>query len=87
MKFSLGTQFTFGSLTFAAEENRDLKMLPPGLASERPTPVSSSTLGSAFSELDPVAGLYIRTAKLVRGVPVVMSILQNPHRGLYALFG
>jgi hypothetical protein len=29
MKFPLGTQFTFGSLTFAVEEDRDFKMLPP----------------------------------------------------------
>jgi hypothetical protein len=30
VKFSRGTQFTFGSLTFAAGEDRDLKMLPQG---------------------------------------------------------
>jgi hypothetical protein len=30
MKFSLSTQFTFGSLTFTAGEDGDLKMLPPG---------------------------------------------------------
>jgi hypothetical protein len=28
VKFPLGTQFTFGSLTFTAEEDGDLKMLP-----------------------------------------------------------
>jgi hypothetical protein len=30
MKFSRGTQFTFGSLTFVAGEDGDLKMLPQG---------------------------------------------------------
>jgi hypothetical protein len=30
MKFPFGTQFTFGSLTFAVGEDRDLKMLPQG---------------------------------------------------------
>jgi hypothetical protein len=30
MKFPLGTQFTFGSLTFAMGEDGDLKMLPQG---------------------------------------------------------
>jgi hypothetical protein len=30
MKFRLGTQFTFESLTFAAGEDEDLKMLPLG---------------------------------------------------------
>jgi hypothetical protein len=30
MKFPPGTQFTFGSLTFAAGEDKDLKMLPQG---------------------------------------------------------
>jgi hypothetical protein len=30
MKFPLSTRFTFGSLTFAAREDRDLKMLPQG---------------------------------------------------------
>jgi hypothetical protein len=30
MKFPLGTQFSFGSLTFAVGEDGDLKMLPQG---------------------------------------------------------
>jgi hypothetical protein len=30
LKFPLGTQFTFGSLTFVAGEDEDLKMLPQG---------------------------------------------------------
>jgi hypothetical protein len=33
VKFHCGTQLTFGSLTFATEEDGDLKMLSPG-----PTP-------------------------------------------------
>jgi hypothetical protein len=32
VKFPLGIQFTFGSLTFVDGEDEDLKMLPPGTA-------------------------------------------------------
>jgi hypothetical protein len=49
---------------------------PPGTALERPTPAPSSTLGGTCSGSDPFAGLYIRTAKLIRGIPIVMSTLQ-----------
>jgi hypothetical protein len=76
VKFPLDTQFTFGSLTFAAGEDGDLKMLPPGLAPEHPTPAPSSTSGSTCSGLDPFAGLYIRIANLVRGIPIVTSTLR-----------
>jgi hypothetical protein len=76
MKFPLGTQFTFGSLMFAAGEDRDLKMLPPGLAPEHPTPATSSASGGACSGLDPFTGLYFRNTKLVRGIPIVMSTLR-----------
>jgi hypothetical protein len=76
VKFSLDTQFTFGSLTFAAGEDGDLKMLPPGLAPEHPTPAPSSTSGSTCSGLDPFARLYIRIANLVRGIPIVTSTLR-----------
>jgi hypothetical protein len=76
MKFPLVTQFTFGSLTFIVGEDRDLKMLPPGPAAEHPTPAPSSTSGSTCSGLDSFAGLYIRTAKLVRGIPIVTSTLR-----------
>jgi hypothetical protein len=38
VKFPLGTQFTFGSLTFAAGEDEYLRMLPPGPALERIAP-------------------------------------------------
>jgi hypothetical protein len=37
VKFPLGTQFTFGSLSFAAGEDRELRMLPPRPAPERHT--------------------------------------------------
>jgi hypothetical protein len=74
VKFSCGTQFTFGSLTFTVGENRNIRMLPQG-----PTPgrlasiygqdlcfsVISSITGGAFSGLDPYAGQHIRTVKLV----------------------
>jgi hypothetical protein len=75
MKFPLDTQFTFGSLTFAVGEDGVLKMLPPGLASNHSAPAPSSTSGSTCLGLDPFAGLYIRTAKLVRGIPIVTSTL------------
>jgi hypothetical protein len=65
MKFSLGTQFTFGSLTFVIGEDGDLKMLPPGPVPEHPTIAPSSTSGSTYSGSNPFAGLYIRTVKLI----------------------
>jgi hypothetical protein len=65
MKFPFDTQFTFGSLTFVAGEDGDLKMLPPGPAPEHPTPAPASTSGGSCSDLDPFTGLYIRTAKLI----------------------
>jgi hypothetical protein len=75
IKSPLDTQFTFGLLTFATGEDGDLKMLPPGSASEHPAPTPSSTSGGACSGLDPFARLYIHTAKHVRGIPIVTSIL------------
>jgi hypothetical protein len=76
VKFPRGTQFTFGSLTFVAGEDEDLKMLPPGAALEHPAPAPSSTSGNTCSGSNPFAGLYIRTAKLVRGIPIVTSTLR-----------
>jgi hypothetical protein len=84
VKFSLDTQFTFGSLMFAAREDGELKMLPPLPAPECHTPAdghapwsltTSSTSGGACSGLDPFAGLYIRIAKIVWGIPIVTSTL------------
>jgi hypothetical protein len=77
MKFSLGTQFTFGSLTFAVGEDGDLKMLPPGPTQEHPTPALSPTSDNTCSGLDPFAWLYIRTAKLIRGISIVTSTLRT----------
>jgi hypothetical protein len=82
MKFPFSTQFTFGSLTFAIGEDEDLKMLPPGPAPEHPTPAPSSTSDSTYLGLDPFAGLYIRTAKLVRGILIVTSTLRTFTRAL-----
>jgi hypothetical protein len=61
---------------FVAGEDGDLKMLPPGPAPEHLALASSSTSGGSYSNLDPCAGLYICTAKLVWGIPIVTSILQ-----------
>jgi hypothetical protein len=75
IKFPLGTQFTFGSLTFAVGEDGDIKMLPPGPAAEHPTPAPSSMSDSTCSGSDPFVGLYIHTAKLIRGILIVTSTL------------
>jgi hypothetical protein len=77
MKFPLGTQFTFGSLTFAIGEDRDLKMLPPGPALEHPTPAPSSTAGSTCTCSDLFVGLYIRTAMLIQGIPITTFALRT----------
>jgi hypothetical protein len=85
IKFPCDTQFTFGSLTFSAGEDGNLKMLPPGPALERLVPVYgqapcflaiSSTTGDACSGSDPYAGQHIRTIKLIRGILIMTSILQ-----------
>jgi hypothetical protein len=76
IKFLLSAQFTFGSLTFVVREDADLKMLPPGPALEHPALAPSSTSGGVCSGLDPFAGLYIRTAKLIQSIPIVTSIFQ-----------
>jgi hypothetical protein len=73
VKFPLDTKFTFGSLTFAAGEDRDLRMLSPGEATEHTAPSSASSGTQANSDF--FDGLYIRTAELVRGIPVVTTIL------------
>jgi hypothetical protein len=85
VKFSYGTQFTFRSLTFAMGEDVNLKMPPLGPAPERFTsvyghapclPAISSTTGIASSDLYLYARQHILTIKLVRGILIVMSILQ-----------
>jgi hypothetical protein len=75
VKFPRGTEFTFGSLTLAAGEDGDLRMLPPGEATEHTAPSSASSETQADSDL--FDGLYIRTVKLVRGIPVVTTILRQ----------
>jgi hypothetical protein len=75
VKFPLGTEFTFGSLTFAAGDDGDLRMLPPGEATEHTAPSSASSKTQADSDL--FDGPYIRTVKLVRGIPVVTTILRQ----------
>jgi hypothetical protein len=74
IKFPRGTEFTFGSLTFVAGEDGDLRMLPPGEATEHITPSSASSETQAESDL--FDGPYIRTFKLIRGIPVVTTILR-----------
>jgi hypothetical protein len=76
VKFPCNTQLTFGSLTYAIGEDRDLKMLPLGSAPEHLALASLSALGGSCSRSDPCAGSYIRTTKIVWGIPVVTSILR-----------
>jgi hypothetical protein len=89
IKFPFDTQFTFGSLTFAMGEDENLKMPPPWSALECLTPIYeqapyflsiSSTTGGTCSGLDSYVGLHICTVKLVRGISIVMSILQPSAR-------
>jgi hypothetical protein len=74
VKFPSGTEFTFRSLTFAAGEDGDLRMLPPGEATEHTAPSSASSETLADSDL--FDGSYIHMVKLVRGIPVVPTILR-----------
>jgi hypothetical protein len=76
VKFPRGTQFTFRSLTFTTGEDGDLKMLPPGSAPEHLALAPSSTSGGSCLGLDPCAWLYNHTVKLVRGIPIVTSIIR-----------
>jgi hypothetical protein len=63
IKFPRGTEFTFGSLTLAAGEDGDLRMLPPGKAAEHIAPSFASSETQAESDLFDES--YIRTVKLV----------------------
>jgi hypothetical protein len=74
IKFPRGTEFTFRSLTFAAGEDGDLWMLPPGEAAEHIAPSSASSETQAESDL--FDRPYIHTVKLVRGIPIVTTILR-----------
>jgi hypothetical protein len=76
VKFSCATQLTFGSLTFAAGEDIDLKMLHPGPAPEHLAPASSSASGGSCLGSDLCAGNYIHTAKIIRNILTVTSILR-----------
>jgi hypothetical protein len=76
IKFSCDTQLTFRSLTFAVGEDGDLKMMPPGPAPEHLALTSSSTSGRSYGGSSRCAGNYIRTAKIVQGIPIVTSILR-----------
>jgi hypothetical protein len=76
VKFPCGTQLTFGSLTFAVGEDGDLNMLPPRPAPEHLALASSLASDGSCSRSDPCAGIYIRTAKIVQGIPIKTSILQ-----------
>jgi hypothetical protein len=50
VEFPLGTKFTFGSLTFVAGEDEDLRMLPPGEVTEHTAPSSASSSTQADSD-------------------------------------
>jgi hypothetical protein len=63
VKFPLSTKFTFESLTFAAGKDGDLRMLPPGEATEHTAPSSASSGTQADSDF--FDGLYIHTVKPV----------------------
>jgi hypothetical protein len=83
IKFPCGSEFTFGSLTFAAREDGDLKMLPPGPALEHLALASSAATGRSCLGSDPCARSYIQTAKIIWGIPVVTSILQHQGQHLW----
>jgi hypothetical protein len=74
VKFPRGIEFTFGPLTFVAGEDGDLRMLPPGEAAKYTAPSSASSETEADSDLFDMS--YIRTVKLIRGIPVVTTILR-----------
>jgi hypothetical protein len=76
VKFPCDTQLTFGPLTFATGEDGDLKMLLPGPAPEHVTPTSSSASGRSYVGSYRCARNYICTAKIVRDIPVVTSIIR-----------
>jgi hypothetical protein len=72
VKFSGGTQFIFGSLTFTAGEDVDLKVLPSGPTLEHIAPAHGQDPWSPAT----FVGIYIHTAKIIRGISVVTYILR-----------
>jgi hypothetical protein len=85
--FPYDTEFTFGSLTFAAEKDENLKLLTPRPAPERLISVYGqalylsailSTTGGAYSGLNPYAGPYIHTVRFVQGS--LVGHLSSSHR-------
>jgi hypothetical protein len=85
VKFSYGTQFTFGSLMFATGEDGNLELLTWGPALKQFSPVygqapylpaSSSTSGGICSGLNPYSGSYYRVAMTGQGNPIRMPIVQ-----------
>jgi hypothetical protein len=76
VKFSYDTQLTFGSLNFATGEDGDLKMMPSGPAPEHLALTSSSASGRSCVGSGHCVGNYIYTAKIIRGISVVTSILR-----------
>jgi hypothetical protein len=76
VKFPCGTQLTFGSSIFAAEENGELKMLPLGPAPRHLAPTSSSVSCRSCTGPGHYAGSYICTAKIIQGISIVTSTLR-----------
>jgi hypothetical protein len=76
IKFPCGTQVTFGSLTFAAGEDGDMKMLSSGPAPEHLALASLSASSRSYTGSDPCAGSYICTIKIIQGILVVTSIIR-----------
>jgi hypothetical protein len=83
IKFPYDTQFTFRSLMFAAEDDRNLELLARGLAPKHLAsvygqapylPASSSTSDDAYSSLNPYAGSHYLTAMTSQGFPIGANI-------------
>jgi hypothetical protein len=85
VKFSCGTQFTFGSLMFPVEKDGNLELVTQGPALKQLVPVyghvpylsvSSSILGGACSGLNPYAGPYHRATKTTQGISIGAPIFK-----------
>jgi hypothetical protein len=82
IKFSYGTQFTFGSLIFVVEEDGNLELLTQGPPPKHSTLVygqapylsaNSSTSGGAYSSLNPYAEPYHRAIKTTQVMGVRLA--------------